>query len=190
MADLTCRPLGRDDFPRIERLFGPNGAASGCWCMYFNIAGGNEWRASRGEPNRTAFAARIAAGEVHAILALDGDDAVGYCRFGPRASFERIDRSRVLARPPDENTWSVVCFFVHRRARRRGVAHALLQAATDHAFAAGAAAVEAYPAVPPKGGRLSGAFAFSGLPRLYEAAGFTAVPNPAGVRPIWRRTAV
>lgn len=189
MAALTCRPLGPDDFPLVERLFGPNGAASGCWCMYFHIAGGNDWRQSRGEPNRIAFAARIAAGQVHAILALEGDEPVGYCRFGPRASFERIDRSRVLARPPDAATWSVVCFFVHRRARRRGVAHALLEAAAAHAFAAGAPAIEAYPAVPPENGKISSAFAFSGLPRLYQAAGFAPVPNPAGVRPIWRRTA-
>ncbi len=188
MTDLTLRSLTPDDFPVIERLFGPNGAASGCWCMYFHVAGGKDWHAAKGEPNRHAFAAKVSAGEVHATLAFRGGEAVGFCRFGPRASFARLDRSRVLQRPPDENTWSVVCFFIHRSARRQGVARALLDAATAQAIAAGASAVEAYPAVPPKDGKMSGAFAFSGLPALYEAAGFTRVPNPAGVRPIYRLT--
>lgn len=186
MSKLSLRALTPDDFPIVERLFGPNGAASGCWCMYFHIAGGNDWRAAKGEPNRQSFAAMVAAGEVHATLAFRGGEAVGFCRIGPRPSFARLDRSRVLQRPPDENTWSVVCFFIHRTARRQGVARALLDAAVAQARAAGAPAIEAYPAVPPEDGKIGGAFAFSGLPRLYEAAGFVRVPNPAGVRPIYR----
>jgi GNAT superfamily N-acetyltransferase len=186
VTPLTLRPLTPDDFPVVERLFGPNGAASGCWCMFFHLPTGKEWQATRGEAARQAFAAKVAGGAVHATLAFRGNDPVGFCRIGPRQDFVRLARSRALRQPADPETWSVVCFFIHRTARRQGVAHALLAAATAQAFAAGAPAIEAYPVVPPKTGKLGAGFAYTGVPALYEAAGFRKVPNPAGVRPIYR----
>lgn len=189
MTELILRPLTPDDYPVVERLFGPNGAASGCWCMFFHLPTGKEWHATRGEAARQAFAAKVAGGEVHATLAFRGDEPVGFCRIGPRQDFARLARSRVLQRPPDENTWSVACFFIHRTARRQGIAHALLAAASAQAFAAGAPVIEAYPVVPPRHGKLGNSFAYTGVPSLYEAAGFRQVPNPAGVRPIYRLAA-
>ena len=54
-------------------------------------------------------------------------------------------RSRTIPRLDPPNTWWVVCFVVASRARRRGVASALLAAAVDYAAAHGAPAIEGYP---------------------------------------------
>jgi GNAT superfamily N-acetyltransferase len=62
---------------------------------------------------------------------------VGWCRLGPRRSFERVQASK-LHGPDDDDTWAVVCFYVHPAAKRKGVATGLLEAAVEHAAACGA----------------------------------------------------
>jgi ribosomal protein S18 acetylase RimI-like enzyme len=88
------------------------------------------------------------------------------------------------SRPPsaaggDEGVWSIVCFVVDRLQRRSGVAGALLDAAVAHAFARGAAAVEAYPHV-------SNGADYMGPLALFERAGFKTVRD-ANKRAIVRR---
>ena len=81
--------------------------------------------------------------------------------------------------------WSIVCFFVHRRARRRGVATALLTAAVAFARERGAAALEGYP-VARTGPRLAAAAAYPGTVALFERAGFTEVARRSPARAIMR----
>ena len=59
----------------------------------------------------------------------------------------------------------------------------LLEAATRRAFELGAEEVQAYPAVPKKG-ELPAAFAYTGVPRLFEAAGFVEARRE-GSRAVW-----
>jgi GNAT superfamily N-acetyltransferase len=72
--------------------------------------------------------------------------------------------------------WSVVCFYVDARARRKRVATALLEAAVDHAIRHGATIVEAYPHRDSD---------YMGSPSLYLAAGFEPV-RQAGPRTVMR----
>lgn len=87
----------------------------------------------------------------------------------------------MIPRVPGERVWSVVCFFVAPRARRRGLRPALLEAACRYAAGAGAAVVEAYPS--PDGR----SYRFMGTRELYRAAGFEEVRAPDGARPVMRR---
>ena len=50
---LTTHPLTPDLWPVFEDLFGENGAAGGCWCMYWRIGSAYRNR-PRGE-NKMAF---------------------------------------------------------------------------------------------------------------------------------------
>ena len=60
-SPLRVRPLRRNDFGVIERLFGARGACGGCWCMAWRSEfGGKRWRAQLGEPNKVAFARMVA----------------------------------------------------------------------------------------------------------------------------------
>ena len=178
------RAVGVDDGALIARLFGANGACGGCWCMWWRRErGGALWRNCQGEANRRDFMALLAAGEVHGVLALRAGEPVGWCNIEPRSSLIRIARVRALAR---ENvaagTWGVACFYIPARHRRQGLARTLLSAAVELAWARGAARIEGYPVVVRGDRELPGAFAWTGVPRMYTAQGFRRMPAPDGER--------
>jgi GNAT superfamily N-acetyltransferase len=87
-----------------------------------------------------------------------------------------------------------VCFVIATRARRRGVATALLQAVVEWAADQEIAALEGYP-VDTEGQKRPGAALWHGTVRLFEAAGFEVVarhrelPTSAG-RAVVRRQLV
>ncbi len=109
------------------------------------------------------------------LVALDDDgQPIGWISVGPRADFERLERSRTIPRLDDRPVWSVVCFVVGRSVRGQGVARALLDGAIEYARASGATALEAYPADPGEG-RLPVAAAYTGVLTTFEAAGFQRV---------------
>jgi GNAT superfamily N-acetyltransferase len=143
------------------------------------------WREGKGEGNREAMRRLVVAGAAPGILAYEGATPVGWCSLGPREDFSGLSRSRTL-RPIDaEPVWSIVCFFVAKQSRRKGVTVALLREAARHARAHGARILEGYP-IAPKGDSPD-AFVFTGLARAYEKAGFVEVARPAPSRPIYRK---
>lgn len=121
------------------------------------------------------------------ILAFEGETPVGWCSVAPREAFPPLDRSRVLARVDERNVWSIVCLFVRRGYRRRGVSRGLIEAACEFARARGATIVEGYP-VEPRTGTMPDAFAFMGLPQAFRRCGFAEVARRSPTRPIMRRT--
>jgi GNAT superfamily N-acetyltransferase len=181
---ITVRLLRTDDWPVIEQLFGPNGACGGCWCMWPRLPrGGKLWEECKGDKNRAAFRRLVEAGEVHGVLAFAEGKPVGWCCFGPRQTFPRLERVRALQRDWPEGTWSIVCFYVPARWRGQGIAGRLLEAAARQAFALGAQHLEGYPAVPHEASApLPAAFAWTGVPALFEAAGFVPLPGPEASR--------
>jgi GNAT superfamily N-acetyltransferase len=80
------------------------------------------------------------------LLAYDDGTPGGLGAVARRDEYGQLLRSRVYApRDEDDGVWSIVCFYVDPRAKRKGVARALLEAAVGHAFARGATAIEAFP---------------------------------------------
>jgi GNAT superfamily N-acetyltransferase len=98
-----------------------------------------------------------------------------------------VERSRILKRVDDQSVWAVVCFFVSRPFRRKGVTTALLQAAVAYAKQQGATIVEGYP-VEPKAARMADAFVYTGLASAFLKAGFVEVLRRSETRPIMRYT--
>ncbi len=116
------------------------------------------------------------------LLAYSGGIPVGWCRLGPRETFERLEHSPRLARVDDEDVWSVVCFYVHPSAKRHGVASALLEAAIAHAASHGARILEGYAVAA---GHMN-IDAYTGYLPMFLDAGFEPVRD-AGRRTIVRR---
>lgn len=186
MARLTTRLLTSDDGPIVEQLFGRQGACGGCWCMYWRLGThGRAWQQAKGEPNRQALMQLIRRGRVHAVLAFRGDEPVGWCCFGPPVDFPKLGKTRAFQHQRPANTWSIVCFYIPAKQRGRGVGTALLKAATRAAFALGAERVEGYPVAPRDSQQpMPAAFAWTGVPALFEAVGFLRSKG-TGDRPVY-----
>lgn len=182
---VTIRPLTREDWPVIEQLFGANGACGGCWCMTWRVPrGGKLWEESKGEPNRRAFRRLVRAGKVYGCLAFAQDQPVGWCCVGPRGDFPRLATIKALQSDWDEKTWSITCFFIRSPWRGKGVASKLLKEATRVARALGARTLEGYPVTPYGSGKMPAAFAWTGVPRLFERQKFVTITLPGAARSV------
>ncbi len=187
LPPLDFRPLTVARWPDLERLFGPRGACAGCWCMWFRLTRA-EFERGKGAGNRQALRALLESGPPPGILAYAGEEPVGWCALAPRQEYPLLARSRILRRIDDAAVWSIVCFFVKRSQRRRGVTEQLLRAATRYALEQGARICEGYP-VEPKGGRTPDTFAYHGVASAFRAAGFSEVARRSPTRPIMRYVA-
>ncbi len=167
----------------FEKLFGTAGACAGCWCQWFSLTT-KEFEASKGDLNRQRMRDRVKAGERPGLLIFEGDDAVGWCALGPRESYGRLERSRILKRVDETPVGSVVCFFVAKGFRGRGVSVELLEAAKHWAREQGIGVLEGYPVDPE--GKYPPAFAYHGLAKAFERAGFKEVERRSATRPIMR----
>jgi GNAT superfamily N-acetyltransferase len=181
---LEFHALTPDRWHDLETLFGERGACGGCWCMWWKLKR-SEFVQGKGAHNKKAFERIVAAGEIPGLIAYAGDGPVGWCAMEPRNHYQRLGNSRVLKPVDAQPVWSVVCFFVAKPYRRKGVTSRLLKAAVQYAGENGATIVEGYP-VDPKSAKMPDAFAYTGLPASFRSAGFVEVLRRSPTRPIMR----
>ena len=188
VGELSFAPLTAESWSDFEYLFGAAGACGGCWCMLFRLSH-QEFERQKGEENRLAMRALAETPHPPGILAYAGGEPIGWCAVAPREEYPRLGRSRILKPVDAQPVWSIVCFFVARAWRGKGVSVQLLRAAVRHAVAAGATLVEGYP-VEPRKDRTPDVFAHTGLASAFRAAGFTEVARRSDTRPVmrWQRT--
>lgn len=190
---LEIRPVTADRWQELGALFGPSGAFSHCWCTWWRQTGGEFARGieDRGAGNRALMQSLVEAGSEPGLLAYRDGQPVGWVSVAPRQQYGRVLRSRRIGPPAeeaaDERVWSVVCFWIPRAERGKGVATALLDGAVDHARARGATTLEAYP-VDASGGRQPAANLFTGTLAMFLRAGFREVDRPRGVQLVVRRS--
>lgn len=182
---LSFRPVTSREWPDLQRLFGPHGADGGCWCMWWRQTRA-EYRVKHGEANRQAMQRIIAGGEVPGLLAYAGKDPVGWVSVAPRERFPVLDRSRTLRRVDDQPVWSIVCFYVARPWRGRGVTARLIEEAVQFARSHGARIVEAYP-IDPAHREARADEAFTGRIPTFLKAGFREAARRSAWRILMRR---
>lgn len=173
-----------DRWKDLARLFGPRGACAGCWCMYFRLRRADFDR-RLGASNRRALKRLVSTGRKPGLLAYREGEPVGWVALAPRSEYRLLARSRVLAPVDEAPVWSVVCFFVSRRARGQGVTVALLRAAAAFARRQGARCLEGYP-VDTARGRIADTFAYHGTASAFRQAGFREVARRSPTRPLMR----
>jgi len=170
-SELTFYPATPDRWTDLEALFGTSGADDGCWCMSWRQTNAQLENATS-ESNHVLFRGQINSGVSTGLLAYVGDQAVGWCGVSPRADFVRLENHPYFQNPTtDKATWTIICLFVSRQARKQGVASGLLSAAVKYAIANGAQAIEAYP-VNSHGKPLASKEAFPGTVPMFLKAGF------------------
>lgn len=181
---LEFHPLTKERWADFEDLFGARGAYGGCWCMWWRLTR-REFEEGQGEGNREAMHSIVSGGEVPGILAYEGGKAVGWCSVAPRESYGSLNRSQVLKRIDDEPVWSIVCFYVAKDHRRKGLVQKLIRAAIDYVQSQGGKVVEAYPTIP-KGERVPPVSSYMGFPSMYERVGFVECARPSKSKVILR----
>jgi GNAT superfamily N-acetyltransferase len=188
LSNLEFYPLTSDRWADFEKLFGKQGACGGCWCMWWRLKR-SEFMKQRGEMNRKALESIVSSGEIPGILAYANGEPIGWCSIGPREAYSALERSRVLKRVDDRPVWSVVCFFVAKPFRRKGLAGKLLMASVELVRKNRGKILEGYPVEHTKG-RIPDAFAYTGVASAFRQAGFVEVLRRSESRPIMRYTIV
>lgn len=188
--EIRTREVSPGSWRDVERLFGPRGACGGCWCQWWRVErGGALWERTKGAPAKAALKRQVARGEARGILAYAGGAPVGWCTFGPRADFPRLERVKAYRRAGSAGAWSIPCFYIAPGWRGKGVARALLGAAVAACRAAGASVVEGYPVTTTRDGRpVQGAFAWTGPLRIFEERGFETVQATPPTKPLVRKS--
>ena len=186
VSDLKFYPLISERWADFEKLFGEHGACGGCWCMWWRLKR-SEFERQKGEGNRRAMKRIVDSGEVPGILAYTKGQPIAWCSVAPKEAYPTLERSRTLKRVDDKPVWSIVCFFVAKPFRGKGVAGKLLSAAIGYVEKQGGKIVEGYP-VEPKKGRIPDAFAYTGLASAFRKAGFVEVVRRSETRPIMTYT--
>ena len=182
--DLEFHPVTPDRWTDLEKLFGKHGAYGGCWCTWWRLKR-SEFEQQKGEQNRKALKKIVDSGKIPGILAYANDEPIGWCSVAPRESYPALERSRVLKRVDDKPVWSIVCFFVAKPFRHKGVTVALLKATIKHVKGHGGKILEGYP-VEPKKGYTPDPFAYTGLASAFRKAGFVEVIRRSETHPIMR----
>ena len=192
-APPEIRPVTSDRWQELAAFFGLAGAFSHCWCTWWRQTSAEFGKGieEHGAGNRALMHSLVEAGSEPGLLAYRDGKPVGWVSVAPRPQYGRVLRSRRIGPSPeeasDERVWSVVCFWIPRGERGKGVATALLNGAVAHARARGARALEAYP-VDASSGRRPAANLFTGTLSMFAHAGFHEVDRPRGVQLVVQRS--
>jgi GNAT superfamily N-acetyltransferase len=139
---ITVRPVTSSTWADLERLFDARGAPHYCYCTLYRASGNLD--NARKKPT---MAALVKAGTPVGVLAYERSVPVGWCSIAPRETYVKLARSRTMPRatPEEASTWTILCFFVAREHRCRGITRALLRGAVSYARKSKAKFVEGYP---------------------------------------------
>jgi GNAT superfamily N-acetyltransferase len=179
-----------DEALRVEMLRAGHGAAleslfsehGGCFCRWWAFEGDkNTWLlrcATAPQQNRDELAAAVASGAECGVVALRGEAIVGWLKLTratalPKLYEQRPYRALPCFAGPRDAVWTVGCVLVDRAERRRGIARALLQHATEQLRAEGARALEALPR--GAAGEQPDELVWMGPRELYAELGFVVV---------------
>lgn len=182
--NLSFKPLSVLNWEAFERLFGEKGACGGCWCMYWRLKNA-DFGKQKGLANKNAIRTLVEQNQPVGILAFENDNPVGWCAVAPRIAYIRLENSRILKSVDEEPVWSIVCFFIDKNYRGKGISVELIKKAVKYATDQGATIIEAYPQIPKKN-KMPPVFAYTGLASAFSKAGFEEVARRSETRPIMR----
>lgn len=173
---ISVYPATDDRWDDLRKLFGPTGAYWNCWCMYWRYSSINFNNASKDQKITDLKIIVDDPNYVPGLLAYIEGEPVGWIGFSPRDKFVRLLKSRVIKAIDEIPVWSLMCFFIHKKHRNKGVAKSLIKGSVEYAKSIGVDAVETYP-VDTEGERLSMEASYSGTVDMFEKAGFKIVGN-------------
>jgi len=180
MDEIVFREARRETWPDFVSLFESRGGPKSCWCMVWRATTA-EAKHPDGASRRAAMTSRAEAGVPIGILGYRDGVPIAWCSIAPRETYRHLGGLDDFDTP--EQVWALVCFFVKREYRGRGISKELLLAAVDHAARNGATIVEAYPVDAD-----SPSYRFMGFVETFKKAGFQEVGRAGQRRHVMRLT--
>jgi GNAT superfamily N-acetyltransferase len=174
-------PVTNERWPDLVELF-DRPIVRTCFCMFYRKSGAGT---GVGLDNRRAMKSLLDHGIVPGLVGYENGIPVAWISLGPRDGYAKLRRSPVMKPVDEQPVWSIVCFFVERKARGRGLSERMLQAAVEYARSCGARIVEAYPV--DNVGRSHPDSMFFGAKSMYDRAGFREVVRRRANRPVVRK---
>jgi GNAT superfamily N-acetyltransferase len=178
---FEAHPVTKERWADLVELF-DRPIVRTCFCTFYRKAGDT----GAGQQNRLRMKALVDKGTVPGLIGYEDRVPVAWVSLGPREDYEKLQRSPIMKPVDDQPVWSIVCFFVAREARGRGLAAKMLRAAEGYARSHGARLLEAYPV--DKAGRSDPDAMFFGAKSMYDRAGFQEVARRKPTRPVVRRS--
>jgi GNAT superfamily N-acetyltransferase len=185
LNQLTIEPLSKKNWNEFVKLFGEKGACGNCWCMYYRLSKTDFREGKVDDGNKRAIKEIVWEDKPVGLLGLLDGKAIAWCAFAPREDFIKLGNSRVHKRIDDKKVWSIPCFFIDKKFRRSGVSVQLLKGAIKYARENGIKIIEAYPTIPTQD-KIPDSFAWIGLFKSFERAGFEIVDRTSKNRPMVR----
>jgi GNAT superfamily N-acetyltransferase len=185
LNQLTIEPLAKKNWNKFVKLFSDKGACGNCWCMYYRLSKADFQVGKVDEGNKRAMKEVVWKDKPAGLLGLIDEQAIAWCAFAPREDFIKLENSRVHKRIDNKEVWSIPCFFIDKKFRRSGVSVQLLKGAIKYAKENGIKIIEAYPAIPTQD-NIPDSFAWIGLFKSFERAGFEIVDRTSKNRPMVR----
>jgi len=185
LEQLTFEPLTKTNWHKFVQLFGSRGACGNCWCMYYRLKKSDFQEGKFDDGNKNAMKDLVWENKPVGILGFYEGQPIAWCAFAPREDFLKLENSRVHKRIDDKAVWSIPCFFIDKNFRRHGVSVELLKGVIHYAKANGIKIIEAYPTIPTQE-KLPDSFAWIGLYKSFERAGFEIADRTSKNRPMVR----
>jgi GNAT superfamily N-acetyltransferase len=185
LKELSIEPVTRSNWNKLVQLFGERGACGNCWCMYFRLKKADFQEGKINDINKHALKEIIFDDRPVGLMAIYDGQPIAWCAFAPREDFIKLENSRVHKRIDDKPVWSIPCLFIDKHFRRQGVSVELLKGVIRYAKTKGISIIEAYPTIPTTD-TIPDSFAWIGLYKSFERAGFKIVDTTSKHRPMVR----
>ncbi len=185
ISQLRVEPVTKKNWNKFVELFGEKGACGNCWCMYYRLTKADFIEGKVDDGNKNAIKKLVREGKPVGLIGLLEGQAIAWCAFAPREDFIKLNKSRVHKRIDDKDVWSIPCLFINKYYRRSGVSVLLLKGAINYARENKIKIIEAYPMIPTQD-KIPDSFAWIGLFKSFERAGFKIVDRISKNRPMVR----
>jgi GNAT superfamily N-acetyltransferase len=151
--------------------------------MFWKLRG-KSYDEARFSETRQMHKSIVDEGTSTGLLAYSHGEVIGWVAVEPRSAYPKLAHSRALKPVDDQPVWSVTCFFVSKKFRKKGITVELLKAIIEYAKSNGATIVEGYPVDTKKD--MPAPFVYTGTASAFRQAGFKEVARNTPTRPIFR----
>jgi GNAT superfamily N-acetyltransferase len=128
MLSLEFHEVDAARWVDFAHLFESRGGPKSCWCMVWRAGA----KTTKGPDRKAAIQQYVCDDIPIGLLGYSEGKPVAWCSIAPRSTYRELGGPDD-AGDPREQIWSLVCFFIRRDLRGKGLASQIIEAAVQHA---------------------------------------------------------